>query len=302
MTYFKTITLAAAAVLTIHAAAQEPTAKLGKYRGWGDRNLAFNSQAQLTCDKNFYNLNLLQSKPNKKGQTKTVFHLSAPRQQWNFGRAPINFLSMRVNGISLSSLEPQAKHVTTWKKGDRAGVRYVLHFDGAKIFMDAAVKKGSPLLFLTFSQPEKQLEPIQKPVQIHFSAVVSRLLTRKGVTIWDGVYGRQAQSAARLITQQKAPVKLTPADKYLVLSDTILDGTGKGNAKGVGPCLIAFDLKDGITGTLKMPNSWITHIEFQLPPNFKEFKSAVFMQKNIICNAEFMKRFNAEKTAFTSLD
>lgn len=302
MTYFKTITFIAAAVLSIHTVAQEPTAKLGKYRGWGDRDLAFNSQAQLTCDKNFYNLNLLQSKPNKKGQTKTVFHLSAPRQQWNFGRAPINFLSMKVNDISLSALEPQAKHVTTWKKGNRAGVRYVLHFDGAKIFMDASVKKGSPLLFLTFSQPEKQLEPIQKPVQIYFSAVVSRLLTRKGVTIWDGVYGRQAQSAARLIAQQKAPVKLTPADQYLVLSDTILDGTGKGDTKGVGPCLIAFDLKDGITGTLKMPNSWITHIEFQLPPNFKEFKSAVFMQKNIICNAEFMKRFNAEKTAFTSLD
>lgn len=302
MTYFKTITFIAAAVLAIHTVAQEPTAKLGKYRGWGDRDLAFNSQAQLTCDKNFYNLNLLQTKPNKKGQTNTVFHLSAPRQQWNFGRAPINFLSMKVNDISLSALEPQAEHVTTWKKGDRAGVRYVLHFDGAKIFMDAAVKKGSPLLFLTFSQPEKQLEPIQKPVQIHFSAVVSRLLTRKGVTIWDGVYGRQAQSAARLIAQQKAPVKLTPADKYLILSDTILDGTGKGDAKGVGPCLIAFDLKDGITGTLKMQNSWITHIEFQLPPNFKEFKSAIFMQKNIICNAEFMKRFNAEKTAFTSLD
>ena len=301
MTYFKTITFIAAAVLSIHTVAQEPTAKLGKYRGWGDRDLAFNSQAQLTCDKNFYNLNLLQSKPNKKGQTKTVFHLSAPRQQWNFGRAPINFLSMKVNDISLSALEPQAKHVTTWKKGNRAGVRYVLHFDGAKIFMDASVKKGSPLLFLTFSQPEKQLEPIQKPVQIYFSAVVSRLLTRKGVTSWDGVYGRQAQSAARLIAQQKAPVKLTPADQYLVLSDTILDGTGKGDTKGVGPCLIAFDLKDGITGTLKMPNSWITHIEFQLPPNFKEFKSAVFMQKNIVSNADFMKRFEAEKEAFTSL-
>lgn len=302
MTYFKTITLAAAAVLTIHAAAQEPTAKLGKYRGWGDRDLAFNSQAQLTCDKNFYNLNLLQSKPNKKGQTKTVFHLSAPRQQWNFGRAPINFLSMKVNDISLSALEPQAKHVTTWKKGDRAGVRYVLHFDGAKIFMEASVKKGSPLLFLTFTQPDKQLEPIRKPVHIYFSAIVSRLLVKNGKTIWDGVYGRQAQSAARLLSQQKAPIKLTSSDKYLILSDSILDGTGKGDAKGIGPCLIAFDLKDGITGTLKMPNSWITHIEFQLPPNFKEFKSAIFMQKNIICNAEFMKRFNAEKTAFTSLD
>ena len=55
MTYFKTITFIAAAVLSIHTVAQEPTAKLGKYRGWGDRDLAFNSQAQLTCDKNFYN-------------------------------------------------------------------------------------------------------------------------------------------------------------------------------------------------------------------------------------------------------
>ena len=301
MTYFKMFALAAAAVFTFQAAAQEPTSKLGKYRGWGDNNVSFNSQAQLVGDKNFYHLNLLQSKPDKKGQTKTVFHLSAPRQEWNFGRAPVNFLSLKVNGISLNQLEPQSEHVTSWKKGDRAGARYVLNFDGAKIFMDASVKKGSPLLFLTFSQPEKQLEPIRSKVNINMVAIVSRLLTKKNITIWGGVYNRQAQSATRLITQQKAPIQLTPADKYLILSDAVLDGSGKGVEKGVGPCMVVFDLQDGMTGTLKMANNWSTHLEFALPANFKEFKCAIFMQKNVVSNAEFMKRFNAEKEAFTSL-
>ena len=301
MTCFKMLTLAAAAFFTFQAAAQEPTSKLGKYRGWGDNNLSFNTQAQLVGDKNFYHLNLLQDKPNKKGQTKTYFHLSAPRQEWNFGRAPVNFLSLKVNGISLSDLEPQSEHVTSWKKGDCAGAKFVLNFDGAKIIMDAFVKKGSPLLFLTFSQPEKQIEPIRTKVNIKFSAIVSRLLTKNNITIWGGVYNRQAQSAARSVTQQKAPIKLTPADKYLILSDAVLDGSGKGLEKGVGPCLIAFDLQEGMSGVLKMQNSWSTYIEFDLPANFKEFKCAVFMQKNVVSNADFMKRFNAEKEAFTSL-
>ena len=50
MTYFKMFALAAAAVFTFQAAAQEPTSKLGKYRGWGDNNVSFNSQAQLVGD------------------------------------------------------------------------------------------------------------------------------------------------------------------------------------------------------------------------------------------------------------
>lgn len=301
MKHLKTLTFLFAASVTLSAMAQVPNAKLGKYFGWGANNLAFNTQAQLTGDKNFYQLNLLQSKPDKKGQKTTFINLSAPRQEWNFGRAPINFLALNVNGISSRMLEPQPGNITTWKKGDRAGARFVFNFDGAKIFMDASMKKGSPLLFLTFTQPAKQIEPIKRPVHINFGAVVSRLLTKKNITIWDGVYSRQAQSAARMIKQQKAPVKLTPADKYLILSDAKLDGTGKGNEKGVGPCLIAFDLQPGMTGTLKLANSWLTHIEFRLPANFKEFKCAVFMQKNIVSNANFMKRFNAEKAAFTSL-
>ena len=302
MKNFKASAAVAVSVLVFAISAQVPTVEVGNYTGVGANNLSFNEQAKITGDKNFYYLNFLQSKPDKYGQKTTFINLSAPREYWNFGRAPINFLSLKVNRISLREIEPQPKCVNAWTKGDRAGAEFVLNFDGAKIILNASMKKGSPLLFLSFTQPVKQLEPIKSKVQIEFGVVISRLLTKNKTTIWEGVYGRQALTASRELKQRKAPFQLNRQDKYLIFSDSILDGTGKGDEKGVGPCLLVFDLENGMAGTLKMQNRWHSSIVFFLPPDFKEFRCAIFMQKNKISNADFMKRFEAEKESFTNLD
>ena len=192
-------------LLVLTVSAQVPTVEVGNYKGVGANNLSFNEQAKITGDKNFYYLNLLQSKPDKYGKKTTFINLSAPREYWNFGRAPINFLSLKVNGISLREIEPQPKCVNAWTKRDQAGAEFVLNFDGTKIILNASMKKGSPLLLLSFTQPVKQLEPIKSKVQIEFGVVISRLLTQKKTTIWEGVYGRQALTASRELKQRKAP-------------------------------------------------------------------------------------------------
>ena len=286
-----------AIVLGAAASAQTPSVKLAKYKGWGANKLLFNSQIQLVGNKNYYFLNLLQGRPDKQGQTRSVINLSG---RMNFGNDPINFLNMKVNGIALNRIEHQMKNIRTWKKGNAAGSEVALNFDGAKILMNTYVKEDSPLLYFTFTQPEKQLEPIRGKVSISFSAVVSRFLIQKGRSIFSNAYNREALTAVRKLKQQKKPFPLTAQDAYLIFSDAVLDGSGK--EKGIGPCLLVFELKDGITGSLHMPNSWITRTEFSLPADFKEFKCALFMQKGAISNSAFMKKFNDEKGVLTKLD
>lgn len=276
-----------------------PSVKLDKYRGWGDNRLSFNEQMKVAGDKNYYDINLLQSKPDAKGNQKTFINLSAPSQMWNFGRAPSEFLSMKVNGISLNKIQPTPGSVKPWTKNDLSGAEFTLNFDGTKILVNMFMKTGSPLLFLTFSQPEKQIVPIKGSFTIDFSLVVSRLLVKNGTTIWSGVYARQAQTESRLIKQQQAPIELSAADKYLIFSDEKLDGSGKGNEKGVGPCLLAFDLKDGIKGTLYLRNYFHTKVTFTVPGSFKEFNCAILQHRAMISNAEFMKKFQADKNSYT---
>ena len=286
----------------VAALAAGPTVKLDKYHGWGDNKLSFNEQMKVAGDKNYYDINLLQSKPDKKGNQKTFITLSAPSQKWNFGRAPSEFLFMKVNGISLNKIQPVPGSIKPWSKKDSAGAEFLLNFDGTKIIVNMFMKTGSPLLFLTFTQPEKQLVPIKGNFTINFNLVISRLLVNeKKITIWNNVYNRQAKTESRLLKQQHAALDLTAADKYLIFSDEKLDGSGKGDEKGVGPCLLAFDLADGITGKLLMRNAYSTHVTFTVPGTFKEFRCAVLQHKAKISNDEFMKRFQADKNSYTVL-
>lgn len=278
------------------------SAKIDQYRGWGDSNLTFNEQMKVAGDKNYYDINLLQNKPDKKGNQKTYITLSAPSQMWNFGRAPTEFLTLKVNGIPLNKIQPVPGSVKSWTAGDTAGAEFTLNFDGAKIIVNMFMKTGSPLLFLTFTQPEKQIVPIKGNFTIDFNLVISRhIVNEKKVTVWNGVYARQAQTETRLIKQQDAPVTLTAADKYLIFSDEKLDGTGKGNEKGVGPCLLVFEMKDGVTGKLFIKNTYQTKLTFQVPGTFKEFRCAILQNKSVVSNTEFMKRFLADKNIYTNL-
>lgn len=276
-------------------AAESVTVKESTYSGWGKDMLAFNKQAEITGDKNFYQINLLQNKPGKNGKTETFINLSAPRQEFGFGRAPINFLNLTVNGIQLRNIQPREEDFHAWSKGDKAGATFTLNFDGAKVMVDAFMKKGSPLLFLTFRQPEKQLEQIRS-INVNISLIISRLLTKNNITVWDGVYQRKAQTAVRALEQQKEKHDLTDKDGYLIFSDAKLDGSGKDN--GFGPSFLLFDMDEVQSAKLSLNNTWENNVVFSLKPDFKEFRIAVWQQKNAISNQDFMGLFEKEKDSF----
>lgn len=276
-------------------AAESVTVKEKSYSGWGQDMLAYNKQAEIAGDKNYYQINLLQNKPDKNGKTSTFINLSAPRQEFGFGRAPINFLNLTVNGIQLRSIQPRDEDFKVWNRNDLAGTTFTLNFDGAKVILDAFMKKGSPLLFLTFRQPEKQLEPIRS-ININISLVISRLLTKNNITIWEGIYERRAQTAVRTLEQQKAKYDLTEKDGYIIFSDAKLDGSGKD--KGFGPSFLLFDMSGVQSARLSLRNEWANGVDFILKPDFKEFRIAVWQQKNAISNQDFMSLFKKEKDSF----
>ncbi len=286
-----TLILAAATAF----ASESVTVKEKSYSGWGQDMLAYNKQAEIAGDKNYYQINLLQNKPDKNGKSATFINLSAPRQEFGFGRAPINFLNLTVNGISLRDLQPRDEDFKVWSKDDRAGATMTLNFDGAKVILDAFMKKGSPLLFLTFRQPEKQLEPIRS-INVGISLIISRLLTKNNITIWEGIYERRAQTAVRNLEQQKAKYDLTEKDGYIIFSDAKLDGSGKD--KGFGPSFLLFDMNGVQSAKLSLNNTWENNVAFSLKPDFKEFRIAVWQQKNAISNTDFMSLFEKEKDSF----
>lgn len=292
----KTLLLIAGALTAAASfAADSVTVKEKSYSGWGQDMLAYNKQAEIAGDKNYYQINLLQNKPDKNGKTSTFINLSAPRQEFGFGRAPINFLNLTVNGIQLRSIQPRDEDFKVWNRNDLAGTTFTLNFDGAKVILDAFMKKGSPLLFLTFRQPEKQLEPIRS-ININISLIISRLLTKNNITIWEGIYERRAQTAVRTLGQQKEKYDLTEKDGYIIFSDVKLDGSGKD--KGFGPSFLLFDMNGVQNAKLSLGNSWENNVSFTLKPDFKEFRIAIWQQKNAITNQDFISLFEKEKDSF----
>ena len=271
------------------------TVKQKQYKGWKARDFTYNQQAEIVNDKNFYQFNLLQYQPDKDGKMQTFMNISAPRQEWGFGRAPINFLSITVNGIRERNLQPNEDSFKTWTKPDSAGVTVTLNFDGAGVVFDAYMKKGSPVLWFTFRQPEKQLEPIRS-ITIKTALVISRLFSRNGVTVWEGAYNRQAQTAARTLEQRKAVYPLDAGDQYVIFSDKVLDGSDKD--KGFGPSFLAFGMNGVKNASLFLGNSWENNITFTLNPDFREFRFGIWQQKNAITNQDFMNLFEKEKDSF----
>ncbi len=276
-------------------AADAVTVKEKSYSGWGKDMLAFNKQVEIAGDKNYYQINLLQNKPDKNGKSQTFINLSAPRQEFGFGRAPINFLNLTVNGIPLRDIQPREEDCRTWTEKDRRGATFTLNFDGAKVILDAFMKKGSPLLFLTFRQPEKQLEPIRS-INVNISLIISRLLTNNNITVWEGVYQRRARTAVRSFEQQKEKYDLTEKDGYIIFSDAKLDGSGKD--AGFGPSFLLFDMNGVQNAKLSLNNTWENNVAFSLKLDFKEFRIAVWQQKNAISNQDFMRLFEKEKDSF----
>ena len=266
-----------------------------KYTGWISRECAVQDQLAVRNDVNFYGLNFVQYLPDKKGQTDFVIHLSEPRQKSGFGRLSNSFFHLDVNGISIHKLQPQPGYLNIWNKDGVSGGTSVLNFDGAKVEIDAYMREKSPMLWFTIRQPEKQVEPV-KTIRLSLTMIISDYKKNEKGVIWSGAYHRQAQTASRKLEQQKGKIELTAEDRYLILSDAELDGSS--TDKGCGPVYLTFSMDGVQKAALGLGNGWLSRVEFDLKPDFKEFRFGILRTSNSISNDAFQKMFEADKPAY----
>ncbi|MPN31818.1 hypothetical protein SDC9_179293 [bioreactor metagenome] len=140
------------------------------------------------------------------------------------------------------------------------------------------------------------MEPVEK-AEAEFCLIPSKLAMDGKKVIWNGGYERMAVTPARTIEQNPKRIALSPADAYLVIQDKKFDGSGPD--KGQGPCLILLDYAAVQKASLRVNDDWTSAVYLTLKPDFKEFKFGLWQQEPPISNANFAKKLETEKSAFT---
>lgn len=260
-----------------------PYAKTRKYRGYRENDHAFGASFLLENDVNFYGLDLLTYKPDKRGETETFFFMTDPRRYGGFGQASTKFLSLTVNGIPLAKTFPAADALKTAADGAPA---YHLNFDGAGIVVEARQRKGDPLLYLTFRRDPASVEPIRS-ARIVFDCFVS---TYDKECRYDR-YAKTATRAFGMSKDHKDWRTLEPSDRWLMLADRFLDGSGGG--RGFGPSFFRFQ-KDwtGVKGvSFCAAKTYNADVAIDLGPDFQSFTVGLLQTQDRVSNAEFEKEF-----------
>jgi len=240
-----------------------------------------------------YALTLTQTKSNGTKAPETAFTLSAGK----FGFSPlVGFFKLKVNGIDMQKLSPKAEDLTVWRDGNLAGCELKLNYDGAKFILRLYLKERSPVLWGTLLPAKDSVEPVEK-AEAEFWLIPSRLAMDGKKVIWNGGYERMAVTPARTIEQNPKRIALSPDDAYLVIQDKKFDGSAPD--KGQGPCLILLDYGTVQNAELRVNDDWTSAVYLPLKPDFKEFKFGLWQQEPPISNADFAKKLEAEKAAFT---
>lgn len=293
----KTLFLLAFAALSCGLYAQNVDVIEKKYTGWNSNNLTFNKQALITGPKNTYGINFLLQKPNQNGETSFYMVLTEPRINGGFGQHQCQYLQLEVNKIPARKIMPGEDAFRTWKNEKSAGADMTFNFNGTKIIMSSYVTKDSPLLWLTFRPVEQQLEPL-KSFQIKLAAQVSGINGYKTLKAENTV----AKTAAREIVGQewkKAKNTLSAEDKWLILYDKVLDGSGK--EKGYGPSYILLPMTgDALNkAELILPNDTQASLVLDVKPDFKEITLGIWQNKAPLSNDAFFKLLDEKKSEFT---
>ncbi|OQA85394.1 MAG: hypothetical protein BWY31_01916 [Lentisphaerae bacterium ADurb.Bin242] len=240
-----------------------------------------------------YALTLTQTKSDGTKAPQTAWTLDAGK----FGFSPlVGFFKLKVNGIEMNKLSPKAEDLTVWRDGQLAGCELKLNYDGAKLILRFYLRPDSPVLWGVLLPAQDSVEPTQK-AEVEISLIPSKLAMDGKKVIWNGGYERMAVTPARTIEQNPKRIALTPADAYLVIQDKKFDGSTPDN--GQGPCLILLDYDAVQNAALRVNDDWTSGVSLTLKPDFKEFKFGLWQQEPRISNADFAKKLETEKTAFT---
>jgi len=265
------------------------------YNGWGREYLAYNRSALLMGDRNCYGINYLVNRPNGKDPAKTFINLVEPRIRAGWGREPQNFFGLEVNGKALASTMPGKDAFKTSVTENEATAEMIADYDGCVMSVTATVRKGSPLLFLKVRHAAgRKVESCR--LSLH--CVPSELNANVGRK--DQPHARELITAERTVKgpsahgERMAPVELVDQDRYVILQDAVLDGTGY--EKGFGPSLLTLPPKlSSLVSSAKvqLTTSYGVSTVFELKPTCKEFEVGLLQVNERVPNADFQGRFSA---------
>jgi len=246
------------------------------YWGWGQETLERRDGVKITGDRNRYAIHLVSEKPKANGGAATYFQLTEPRRMWGFGQNGPRFLDLKVNGIPLAKTVVSEK---TFRYG-KTGARIRLNFDGAAVDLATYMKPGSPLLWFTLRPAKEQLRPIES-IDFSLHCFVSDYRAKASD------YSRYVRTAVRTLGPDKALRAITAADRYLILGDSKLDGSGPG--RGYGPNYIGFDdfaaVKKAVVFADNVPEMALS---VELKPDFKEFTFALLQMQGAVTEMEVL--------------
>lgn len=279
-----------AALATLPLFAGETTVRERPYVGWGSDRLMFNRGALVAGDANRYGFNLLMTKPDRRGETRTYFCMTEPRRMFGFGQNGVDFLDLVVNGIPLAKLVPDDTSFQTWARDGRAGVDALLNFDGCRIVVEASMEPGSPLLFLSVRTAEGGESPLES-CRVRIRCVPSAMNVENGRHVGYRRFAKTAVRELKTTDDRDRRHALRAEDCYVVLGDEKLDGSGPG--KGYGPSYVL--LPDDFTAVkqveLLLPNGYENAVEIDMKPGFDKIAFAVLQTPEAVSNDEFFKRF-----------
>lgn len=240
-----------------------------------------------------YSLTLTQTKSDGAKAPRMAYTLDAGK----FGFSPlVSFFKLNVNGIDMDKLSPKAEDLTVWQEKNLSGCDLKLNYDGAKFILRFYMRPDSPVLWGTLLPAKDSVEPAEK-IELEFCLIPSKLAMNGKNVIWNGGYERMAVTPARTIEQNPQRAALTPADTHLVIQDKKFDASTPEN--GQGPCMILLDYGAVQKASLRVNDDWTSAVYLTLKPDFKEFKFALWQQEPRISNADFARKLEAEKAAFT---
>ena len=274
---------------------QEMNVTARKYTGWNSGNLIFNRQALIAGPRNTYGVNFCQQKPGGNGETSFYMVLTEPRRQGGFGQHQCRFLRMEVNGIDMQRIMPQERDFKIWKKGRTAGTDMTFRFDGANILLSAYMAEDSPMLFLHFRPAETQLEPLRK-FRIHLAVQVGGI---NGILKAENTVARTAARELAGKSWKQAKNTLNPEDRWLILYDRKLDGSGKN--KGFGPSflLLPQDFSNLNRAELILPDDTLASVILDVKADFRELTLGIWQNRAAISNQDFFRLFGERKKDFT---
>ncbi len=216
--------------------------------------------------------------------------------------ALIDFLTVSVNGVDASSLDILPTDIRTWSGEGRSGYKVALRFPSAEMSLRFSMSRDSERLFVELVPCEGA--KVEK-ASVSVRAIPSKLELEDGKSRFYK-YRRQVRTAKGVYdafsrAKSKEMPAVSPEDGFYIFQDADLDGSvpapaparggvqaGHEPEKGCGPCALIPEFDAVESGRVQVTDYWTSSVSFNLKPDFRSFRFALWENRDRICpNAGF---------------